>query len=111
MLLYRIEPRSSWNNAQSQGVFWGELEQDGFIHLSTLEQVLEVANALYPAQTDLLLLEIDPKPLEGKVVFEDLYGYQQDFPHLYGPLKTKWITRVLELHWTGLEFVLPLELK
>ncbi len=37
MLLYRIEPRSSWINALSLGVFLGELEQEGFIHLSTLE--------------------------------------------------------------------------
>ena len=110
MLLYRIEPRSSWKQACTQGVFYGELEQDGFIHLSTLEQVLGVANALYAGQTDLLLLELNSAHIQTGLVYEDLYQAGENFPHLYGQLETKTVTQVLELRWVEASFVLPLEL-
>jgi len=110
MLLYRIEPRSSWTEALSSKVFNGELETDGFIHLSTLEQVLRVADALYAGQTDLLLLELDTLELTFRLEFEDLYEAGELFPHLYGPLPASAVTRALELHWNGIGFVLPLEL-
>ncbi len=111
MLFYRIEPRSSWQNALAQGVFHGELETDGFIHLSTLEQVLRVADALYAGQSDLLLLELDSLKLTSRLEFEDLYEAGELFPHLYGPLKINLVTRALELCWNGNGFVLPLELE
>jgi len=110
MLLYRIEPRLSWQNALKQSQFHGELERDGFIHLSTLEQVLRVADALYAGQTDLLLLELDTLETTSRLEFEDLYEAGELFPHLYGPLPVTAVTRALELHWNGESFVLPLEL-
>ena len=110
MLLYRIEPRSSWTEALSNGIFHGELETDGFIHLSTQAQILRVADALYAGQTDLLLLELDTLEITSLLEFEDLYKAKELFPHLYGPLPTIAVTRALELHWDGKGFVLPLEL-
>ena len=110
MLLYRIEPRSSWTEALSNGIFHGELETDGFIHLSTQNQVLKVADALYAGQTDLLLLELDTLETTSRLEFEDLYEVGELFPHLYGPLPTGAVTRTLDLHWNGERFVLPLEL-
>lgn len=110
MLLYRIESRSSWTEALSNGTFRGELETDGFVHLSTQFQILRVADALYAGQTDLLLLEIDSLGLTSRLEFEDLYKAGELFPHLYGPLLTGAVTRTLELHWNGKGFVLPLEL-
>jgi len=110
MLLYRIEPRSSSTEALSKGVFHGELETDGFVHLSTFEQVLRVADALYTGKPDLLLLEIDSLELTSRLEFEDLCEAGELFPHLYGPLPTGAVTRALELHWNEEGFVLPLEL-
>jgi hypothetical protein len=48
-----------------------------------------VARRLFEGQNDLILLTIDPDGLEeGTLVYEDLYGHGEEFPHVYGPLPT-----------------------
>ncbi len=65
------------------------VEKEGFVHCSTWEQLLGVASAFYPGRDDLVLLTIDAGLLdEGTVVYEDLYGHGDLFPHIYGPLPT-----------------------
>ena len=64
-------------------------EQEGFIHCSTAGQISSVARRHYDGRNDLVLLTIDPRALApGTLVYEDLYGLGEDFPHVYGPLPT-----------------------
>ena len=68
-----------------------------FIHLSTPEQVHLPANRLYRGRDDLLLLEVDPALLDSPLLWEP--GVPTDpesmlFPHLYGPLPVRAVTRV-----------------
>ena len=94
--LVRITERSAWEHAQSFGMFLGELETDGFIHLSYPYQVTRVADAMYANQPNLVLLVIDRTRLLGEVRVEDLYGMNEDFPHLYSALNLDAVTEVLE---------------
>ena len=73
-VLLRITSPDEWAS--------GEIgdEGDGFVHLSTPQQVLTPANALYRGRHDLQLLVLDPARLEGDVRVEG------GFPHLYGTL-------------------------
>ena len=105
--VYRIMPASEWEQIQNFSAYTpDELEKDGFIHLSYLHQVIEVANFLYEGQHDLLLLQIEAAKLTD-LRSEDLYGYEQDFPHLYGPLPLDAVQSVHSLIWNQDTFVLP----
>jgi len=64
-------------------------EEVGFIHCSTAVQLPKVARELYGDHNALILLTIDPTALDREsLVYEDLDGLGQAFPHVYGPLPT-----------------------
>jgi len=87
-----------WRAAQQSGERRPEsLDEVGFVHLSTPEQVHLPANRLYAGRTDLVLLHIDPARLSSPVRWEpgvpaDPNG--MEFPHLYGPLPAGAVIRV-----------------
>ena len=75
------------------------LGSDGFVHLSTPQQVHLPANRLFTGRTDLVLLHLDPARLGAPVRWEP--GVPSDpesmqFPHLYGPLPAAAVTAVVE---------------
>ena len=59
-------------------------EREGFVHCSHAHQVLATANRIFRGQTNLVLLEIDPRKLACRVVEENLEGGAELFPHIYG---------------------------
>ncbi|WP_052666097.1 DUF952 domain-containing protein [Nitriliruptor alkaliphilus] len=63
------------------------LAEDGFVHCSAPHQIATVAEARFAGRTDLVLLTIDPNLLTAPVVWEDLAGEGEDFPHVYGPIE------------------------
>jgi uncharacterized protein (DUF952 family) len=77
-------------------MFLGELETDGFIHLSLPDQILRVADALYAHEPNLVLLVIDRARVLGEVRDEDLSGSGEAFPHLYSALNLDAVTEILE---------------
>ncbi|HVQ53501.1 MAG TPA: DUF952 domain-containing protein [Mycobacterium sp.] len=87
-----------WRFAESQGERRPpSLGADGFIHLSTPEQVHLPANRLYAGRTDLVLLRIDAAALTSPVRWEPGVATDPDsmvFPHLYGPLPVAAVTSV-----------------
>ncbi len=69
---------------------------EGFIHCSTPAQVLQVANARFRGQSDLLLLSIETDRVGPEIRYENLEGGEQLFPHVYGELNTDAVVRVAE---------------
>jgi uncharacterized protein (DUF952 family) len=112
MKLLRITERSAWDHAQSIGMFLGELETDGFIHLSNPHQVVRVADAIYAKEPNLVLLVIDRARVLGEIRDEDLNGLGEVFPHLYAALNLDAVTEILgfPVRPDG-TFVLPIELE
>ncbi len=85
--LLKITTPQQWAQAQRAGEYLDpSLDREGFIHLSTPEQVLIPANERYAGQQGLILLLIDRHRLTAPLVFEDSYRSGMAFPHVYGPL-------------------------
>ena len=97
-MLLHICADDDWRLAQDRGEHRPDsLDDVGFIHLSTPEQVHLPANRLYAGRTDLVLLRVDPDRLSAPVRWEP--GVPTDpeamlFPHLYGPLPVSAVTSV-----------------
>ena len=63
------------------------LEQEGFIHCSTREQIEDTANRFYADLDQLVLLTIDPELVPSAVVWEPpAPDVDVLFPHIYGAL-------------------------
>lgn len=58
--------------------------KDGFIHLSTAEQVPATAGRFFAATHTLWLLKIELDRIEANVRWED--AGESCFPHIYGPM-------------------------
>ncbi len=88
------------------------LTSEGFIHCSTLEQVLAVANFLAPYSEEMKLLAIDDSLVTPEIKWEDSMQDGRLFPHIYGTLNRNAITATHHLDWDGEEgYALPQELQ
>jgi|GEM_PF-952457 uncharacterized protein (DUF952 family) len=104
--IYHIIPSLDWEKAQEKGEYRPpSLEAEGFIHNSTEEQVVPVANAFYARQKGLLLLVIDPAKLTSPLRWDPPAhpapesapaSLQGNFPHIYGTLNLDAIVEVLD---------------
>jgi uncharacterized protein (DUF952 family) len=95
-MILHIVKESEWLAAVPAGIFRADsLETEGFIHCSTLEQLLGTANAIFNGQAGLVLLAIDPEAVGAPIIYEDCYESGQEFPHIYGPLEVKAVTAVI----------------
>ncbi|MFQ5626822.1 MAG: DUF952 domain-containing protein [Methyloligellaceae bacterium] len=86
-IIYKICPREAWARAIEAGVYTGAPVDlaDGYIHLSSVAQVMETAAKHFAGQDDLLLIAVDAGQLGDDLKWEPSRGGAL-FPHLYGPL-------------------------
>ena len=95
-IILHITQESEWLAAVSTGFYRADsLQTEGFVHCSTVEQVLGPANAMFHGQDGLVLLAIDPEQVGAPIVYEDCYESGQEFPHIYGPLEIEAVTAVI----------------
>ncbi len=93
--IFHISEPQRWQEAQSSGRYQPEqFAVEGFIHCSTPEQVVQVANARFRGRTDLLLLTIDTDKVGPEIRYENLEGGSQLFPHIYGELNLDAVTEI-----------------
>jgi uncharacterized protein (DUF952 family) len=94
--IFHITQRQQWEAAQRQSIYrCDSLDTEGFIHCSTLAQVVRVANSFYRGQSGLMLLEIASDRLRSKLQY-DVIETGEAFPHLYGPLNIDAVIQVLD---------------
>jgi uncharacterized protein (DUF952 family) len=73
------------------------LSGEGFIHLSTKQQVDGVLQRYYKGQHDLLLLHIDETKLTAELKYERSPSVNELFPHLFGRLNMDAVTDVCRI--------------
>ncbi|MBN1122605.1 MAG: DUF952 domain-containing protein [Anaerolineae bacterium] len=101
-MIFHITTREQWQQAETSGRYTAEsLESEGFIHCSTLDQVVPVANQYYRGQAGMVLLCIAPDRLTSTLRYETPSGppIETDsplFPHIYGPINREAITAVVD---------------
>ena len=86
-IIYKIVTAKLWQDAIGIGSLQGAPVDltDGYIHLSTFEQVRETARKHFSGQSDLILVAVDEDALGNALKYEPSRGGDL-FPHLYGPL-------------------------
>lgn len=85
--VYKIVAADTWRAAEASGVFTGagvDID-DGFIHLSTGEQVMRTAQRFFAGCNDLLLVEVDVASLGATLRYEPS-SRGELFPHIHGAL-------------------------
>ena len=108
MVIYHLTTQSEWDDAQKRGYYIApSLEREGFIHASTREQILSVANAFYQDAIEPILLVIEVDNLDVPLQWEapvhpnpEQAGALDDvplFPHIYGNLNLSAVVTVYEL--------------
>ena len=93
--IFHICYASEWNKAIQRGSYLGSTQdkKDGFIHLSTKDQLFESVNLHYFGKAGLVLLTVDRASL-GKALKWKKSRKGELFPHLYGPLRMAAVLRV-----------------
>ncbi len=109
-MIYHITRIDYFQSIQSSESYISETyNQDGFIHCSTKDQIIRVANTFFTNQKGLVLFEIDEKKLHKKVIFENLEGDGELFPHVYGNIPLTAISQLATLEFRKSGFVFPLK--
>jgi len=90
-MIYHLARVEDWDAALDAGEYrvstlGRTLDEVGFIHASTAEQLPGVAERFYRDEPgDLVVLEIDESALD--VRWEDIGGGEL-YPHIYGPIRS-----------------------
>lgn len=95
--ILHITHKQEWENAKKLGAYCSNtLESEGFIHCSTLAQVIGSANRFFKGQKDLIILKIDADRVKPEIRYE---GAETNnlFPHIYGALNLDAVIQLIDL--------------
>lgn len=104
-MILHITSKNEWLEAQQRGEYVApSLETEGFIHCSTENQVLHVANAFYRGRNDLVLLNLNEAKLKPELKWEPPaaagpapgISESDKFPHIFGPINLTAVASVLD---------------
>jgi uncharacterized protein (DUF952 family) len=99
-MILHIVRRKEWDEAVGSYAP-ASLTFEGFIHCSTIDQVVETANRFYRGQNDLVLVCVDERRLTSPLRYEapSMVAAEDDragrFPHLFGPLNLDAVIAVI----------------
>ena len=109
--IYKVLTLDEWGQAQTSGLISTELDkEDGFVHLSTATQLNATLSLYFDKLDSIVLLQIDESQTHEQIKFEAPIppGNRPGlFPHYYGDLDTKSISKIW--HLSRGAFEIPIE--
>jgi uncharacterized protein (DUF952 family) len=97
-MIYHVTQKNDWQQALDNGYYEASsLSSEGFIHLSSKEQIEGVLYRYYKNKKDLLLLHVDESKLTAPLKYELAPSVNETFPHLYGRLNLDAVVSVMEI--------------
>ena len=109
--IYKVLTIDEWALAQTSGVIITELDKkDGFVHLSTATQLNATLSLYFSKEESVVLLQIDHTQIHNKLKFEASAppgNRNSSFPHYYGDLNTKTVSKMWNLNRGAFE--IPIE--
>lgn len=110
-IIFHIARSEAWANRDTVSYRPETFPVEGFVHCSTADQVVKVADIRFRGQKDLVLLCIDTGKVKAAIRYENLEGGLELFPHIYGEINTDAVVHVTEFK-PGAEgyFTLPVAL-
>jgi uncharacterized protein (DUF952 family) len=102
-MIAHVVKRAEWMDAVERRTYApASLRAEGFIHCSTLAQMVDTANRFYRGQNDLVVLCIEESRLMAELKYEAPTMHRGEsagalFPHLYGELNVDAVVRVVAL--------------
>jgi uncharacterized protein (DUF952 family) len=85
MVIIHLILRADWERIRGEPKLFSEsVAQNGFVHCCLPEQVRGVLKQWFSNQKDVVAVEIDTNLLTTSLVFENLKGGSDLFPHIYG---------------------------
>lgn len=85
--ILHVTTQEAWTKALQLGTYrTPDLEQTGFIHFCTPQQLDFVLGMYFQGKAGLAIVHVDPKKLTAKLLYEKSEPDHPPFPHLYGPL-------------------------
>lgn len=107
-LILHIANRADWEAASATGFYeHSSLRTEGFIHCSTVQQIIWVANTFFHGQQALVLLCVESDRLQADLRYDEVEGVGQ-FPHVYGGINLEAVVQVLDFEPNANgEFELP----
>ena len=97
--LFKICSESAWLEAKRLGVLAPSAAdvRDGFVHLSASHQVVATAAKHFARQPGLMLLFVSSAALPREELRWEASRDGDRFPHLYGELKTQYVSLAVPL--------------
>lgn len=97
-IIYHLISLQEWESVQNQKEYSPHsLKAEGFIHLSTKDELLKSADQFFSGHQSLVVLEvhIDHDP---HLKWDYVESRKADFPHYYAPLPLSRVANTFEIH-------------
>ena len=97
-MIYHLTTQAEWDKHLTETEYYPVgFNEEGFIHASTALQVERTANRIFKGYKNLLLLHVDDTIEKAHIIYENLEGGAELFPHIYRRLPKASIVKIDEV--------------
>ena len=95
-MIFHITTEEQWLEAKLLGEYkHPSLQNEGFIHCSTRDQVVTSANRYFMDYAFVFVLQIEEEKLTSQLIYEPSTGGEL-FPHVYGSINVDAIVKIVK---------------